>query len=215
MYNVIGDIAGNYLTLKALLKKMPEGKIVSVGDIVDRGPRSKEVVEFFMEETLEGNAEVLLGNHEHMMIDSIVTGNSNKQYDEYIWLQNGGFATADSFKNSYSQEVVTFLSNLKVARELEIEGKTFFISHAFKPLGRDLEDEETELFRHIWNRREPFFNSESPDIQICGHNSQMRLKYFKSTYDDKIAICIDTSAERILTGIHLPSMTIYQQEYID
>ena len=36
MYNVIGDIAGNYLTLMELLKKMPKGKTIGVGDIVDR-----------------------------------------------------------------------------------------------------------------------------------------------------------------------------------
>ena len=45
--NLIGDIQGNYHTLRALLKQMPDEEPVSVGDMVDRGPRSKEVLEFF------------------------------------------------------------------------------------------------------------------------------------------------------------------------
>ena len=45
--NLIGDIQGNYHTLRALLKQMPDEEPVSVGDMIDRGPRSKEVLEFF------------------------------------------------------------------------------------------------------------------------------------------------------------------------
>ena len=62
--NLIGDIQGNYHTLRALLKQMPDEEPVSVGDMVDRGPRSKEVLEFF-----RLNGKALLGNHEHMMLD--------------------------------------------------------------------------------------------------------------------------------------------------
>ena len=41
--NLIGDIQGNYHTLRALLKQMPDEEPVSVGDMIDRGPRSKAV----------------------------------------------------------------------------------------------------------------------------------------------------------------------------
>ena len=65
MVNIISDIAGNYKTLMALLEKMPQDEeIISVGDMVDRGPRSKEVIEFFMNNE---NATAIMGNHEHMM----------------------------------------------------------------------------------------------------------------------------------------------------
>jgi hypothetical protein len=29
------------------------------------------------------------------------------------------------------------------------------------------------------------------------------------------AICVDTSGGKILTGLHLPTMVLYQQNYID
>ncbi|MEC9337269.1 MAG: metallophosphoesterase [SAR324 cluster bacterium] len=44
--NPIGDIQGNYRTLLALLKQIPDDDPVSVGDMIDRGPRSMEVLEF-------------------------------------------------------------------------------------------------------------------------------------------------------------------------
>ena len=46
--NLIGDIAGNFKTLLALLKKMPDDEPIGLGDLNDRGPRSREVFDFFM-----------------------------------------------------------------------------------------------------------------------------------------------------------------------
>jgi serine/threonine protein phosphatase 1 len=62
--NLIGDIQGKYRTLLALLKQMPDDDPVSVGDMIDRGPHSMEVLEFF-----RNHGKALLGNHEHMMLD--------------------------------------------------------------------------------------------------------------------------------------------------
>ena len=67
--NLIGEVQGNYLTLQALLKKMPDEIPVSVGDMIDRGPRSLEVLEFFRH-----NGTALMGNHEHMMLDHLQQG---------------------------------------------------------------------------------------------------------------------------------------------
>ncbi len=50
-------------------------------------------------------------------------------------------------------------------------------------------------------------------MQIAGHNSNFGLREWKFK-NGKMALCIDTSASRKLTGIHLPSMKIYQQEYL-
>ena len=215
MYNVIGDIAGQYKTLKALIAKMPEGKVISVGDIIDRGPRSKEVVEYFMNTP---NTEVLMGNHEHMMIEFYKSRKDPQYQTEYssgIWQMNGGSATVVSFDHRVpSKEVFKFLETRPLELKLDIDGKSFYISHAFAPSGRSLEEEESELVRKIWNRNQPIFNSQSADVQICGHNSQFGLRYWNDG-NGKKAICIDTSRDKVLTGIHLPTLTLYQQEYID
>lgn len=88
--NVIGDIAGEYDTLMALLKKMPDDVPVSVGDMVDRGKKSKEVLDFFM-----NTGEAIFGNHEHQFVDFLYDG---KMYDYALWvLYNGGWETIKSF----------------------------------------------------------------------------------------------------------------------
>lgn len=61
--NLIGDIQWNYRTLLALFKQILDDP-VSVGDIIDRRPRSLKVLEFF-----RNHGKELLRNHEHMMFD--------------------------------------------------------------------------------------------------------------------------------------------------
>ncbi len=61
---VIGDIHGCYIELLALLEKagLSDGdSIIAVGDIVDRGPETPQVLDFFQQTP---NARTLMGNHE-------------------------------------------------------------------------------------------------------------------------------------------------------
>lgn len=61
---VVGDIHGCWDEFVALLdacRRRPEDEVLTVGDMVDRGPDSERVVRFFM---TEPNATALLGNHE-------------------------------------------------------------------------------------------------------------------------------------------------------
>jgi hypothetical protein len=65
----------------------------------------------------------------------------------------------------------------------------------------------------IWNRGKPI-RTDKYNIQIAGHNSQFGYKEFGDD-DGVFAYCIDTSREDVLTGIHIPSFTVYQQKVID
>jgi serine/threonine protein phosphatase 1 len=61
---VIGDIHGCYVELQALLDKagLSDGdSIISLGDFVDRGPETPQVLDFFRHTP---NARALMGNHE-------------------------------------------------------------------------------------------------------------------------------------------------------
>lgn len=70
---VIGDIHGCYDELKELYDKIVQHadldafKIIFVGDYVDRGPKSKEVVDFVMNIEKSGHI-ALMGNHEDMLL---------------------------------------------------------------------------------------------------------------------------------------------------
>ena len=61
---LIGDIHGCYVELLALLEKagLSDGdSIIAVGDIVDRGPETPQVLDFFQQTP---NARTVMGNHE-------------------------------------------------------------------------------------------------------------------------------------------------------
>ena len=91
---VVGDIHGRFNTLIELLDKAnykPDNDIVvSVGDLVDRGPRSVEVVEFFA----SADRYAVRGNHEQMVL------NNKKWLAVWSYTQNGGPATLRSLRNS-------------------------------------------------------------------------------------------------------------------
>lgn len=90
--NILGDLAGEFSATLKLLKKMPKGPIISLGDIIDRGEESKEMLNFF----IKNNHKVILGNHEHMFKDFLMQ--SNLYNDKYFsFLFNGGIQTLQSF----------------------------------------------------------------------------------------------------------------------
>jgi hypothetical protein len=65
---VVGDIHGCYSELQDLLgqiKVEPEDKLVSVGDLVAKGPQNRRVLEFFQS---RANTHVVLGNHERVLL---------------------------------------------------------------------------------------------------------------------------------------------------
>jgi len=89
---VVGDIHGRYDTFLSLLEEIDYNEetdmIYSVGDLIDRGPKSVEVVKFFQ----KSNTWVTLGNHEQMVI------NPDEWYNTWMYFPNGGPATQASLR---------------------------------------------------------------------------------------------------------------------
>lgn len=75
-YDLIGDVHGCANSLARLLQKMgyehrgdcyrhATRKVIFVGDIVDRGPRIREALHIVKDMVDQGQAEIVLGNHEY------------------------------------------------------------------------------------------------------------------------------------------------------
>jgi serine/threonine protein phosphatase 1 len=213
--NVIGDVAGEYDTLLALVKKMPKDEIVLLGDIIDRGKKSKDCVEWAIE-----NATMVLGNHCDMMIDHC---RKQGRYERGIWLMNGGDETLNSYgfpftENVWNKEILSQYipeSHLAWLESLPmfIERDDLFISHAPASMFYNLEFTKTIPPANgsslVWNRTEP--KKMEGKLQLFGHNASWRLRKFGTP---PWAICLDTSWDKVLTGYNTKTQEIYQQPYI-
>lgn len=269
--NVIGDVAGQLKTLEALIAKMPKGELICLGDPNDRGPDSKGVIEYLM-----NNGRTVDSNHAHMLVEtweqSTMPGAMPLFYQKDILFYNGGIATMSSYdidwKNKINFELINenYSNNCKFDNKIQdvipkshidflkncpmyIEDHSYIFSHAPVHQGLTLAkaskigtgffemfDSHSE-YSLLWNRYVPnrpnkYLNGK---INVFGHNSSDSVKIYCTKYpegwkvdqlklDNYIkefgtgniwAICIDTSSAKILTGLHLPSMVIYQQEYLD
>ena len=64
---VIGDVHGEYEMLLALVNKLPkDAKLIFVGDLVNRGLRSSEVIAFVRKNAFA----VIQGNHETYLLEN-------------------------------------------------------------------------------------------------------------------------------------------------
>src|ERR1017187_7458526 len=94
---VVPDIHGCEQTLRRLLIEVVRlernDELFLLGDIIDRGPRSKEVIDLVLSLQEQGyNIRSLRGNHEEMLLRSC----RDRSYF-HLWMLNGGLATLKSF----------------------------------------------------------------------------------------------------------------------
>jgi len=189
---VIGDVHGHYNTLLALVDKLPKDiRLIFVGDLIDRGPKSMEVVKFVR----EGGHLCVRGNHEELMVkDSTYILNAyhkNRPLDLFgIWMDNGGVQTLVSYGliqkqgDTYEkvehvestlkkfEDDITWMQSLPLSVELDIShpsGNRVVISHACIGSVWHLRDKEESTFREyaLWNRKTP--PEDMPIFNIFGH----------------------------------------------
>lgn len=101
----IGDVHGCRRTLEALLERLrlkAGDAVVFMGDLVDRGPDSKGVVDTAWQLQASGIQTVCLrGNHEQMILDAL-----EDRYCRENWLElNGGPQTLESFGVSKPEDI--------------------------------------------------------------------------------------------------------------
>ena len=89
----IGDIHGCFDTLEELVNNKIQlkksDKLILLGDYIDRGDKSKEVVEYIIDLQKKGfNILPLMGNHEAMLLDAY-----DNEKNTLKWIQNGGSET--------------------------------------------------------------------------------------------------------------------------
>lgn len=181
----IGDVHGYADTLLALLDSLnlsSRDRVVLLGDLVDRGPRSCEVIRIARE-----NPQIfsVLGNHEEMMLNSFDVDNIETMTAQQTnWFYVGGRATnqsyIDEFRNSQG-DINDFDLRMRVGKDLawldslphHIVLDDFRLVHAgYSPWDGDLDLQSTDTL--MWIRGE-FHNSITPVDEkrtvVFGHST--------------------------------------------
>ena len=180
-YIAITDIHEEYEKLCSLLNKIAPQKddtIIFMGDYIDRGAKSKQVVDKVISMNEVCHCEYLIGSHEYALLHS----NSDKYY-EYLFWNYGGDATAEcygSYENIFKIHG-EFFNSLKPYYLTE---KYLFI-HAGIRIGIPLEFQNLVDMVYI---RSEFYNKKHNLAQkiIFGHTEFDKPQI----WEDKI--CIDT-----------------------
>ncbi len=203
----IGDIHGCYDRLKTLMGKIPidfsRDTLVFIGDYIDRGPHSVEVVDYLIRlQSRIPEVVFLKGNHEDML-DKFING-----ADRLTYLLNGGQQTLDSYlmKSVQSDFFPIPPDHMEFFKSLRLSYVTeeFIFVHAGLRPPLPLESQKTEDLLWI---RDPFISSnyDFGKRVIFGHTP------LKKPLVETNKIGIDTGAVygNALTCVQLPDLVFY------
>ncbi len=145
----IGDIHGCSNTFKALVQLLnlqPADHLYCVGDYIDRGPDSKGVIDYILQLRTGGyNVYPLRGNHEQMMMDSII---SPQKFEH--WVNNGGEATLKSFGCVNYTQMEPVYQNFFSSTKHYYEHDNFIFAHAGLNFAR--ENIFEDVYSMLWIR---------------------------------------------------------------
>ncbi|MCR5502529.1 MAG: metallophosphoesterase [Lachnospiraceae bacterium] len=202
----VSDLHGQYQAFLEGLSKIGFGKddfLYLIGDAIDRGPDGIKILRHIMREE---NMDLLIGNHEFMMLNSMdpegesLTGGK----DEMLWLYyNGGDATLRQFAKlspEERKELLSWLCERVLIKPLEAGGKKFCLTHS--GYNEECEDKKySELdYDTVWNivwrsyyRDEyethcPFVYENYPYTFLTGHVPVQRIQYGQGRDPGKLSV---------------------------
>jgi serine/threonine protein phosphatase 1 len=227
---IIGDVHGCLNTLKALLNKLPtNAKIVFVGDLIDRGDNSAEVVKFIR----DNNFDCVLGNHEYSMIE-----NGELLLEEpdaiktNVWTSSkykiGGLDTLKSYE-SLDNSTERFKDDIEWMKSLPLyleyldfktkDNRYLVVSHSCVDDTWNLKDSDDEFDKEDFKTKVLYSRNKKPLenknlFNVFGHTPT------KDAIIEKYYANIDTGAyykEKygVLTALEFPAMNLITQKNIE
>lgn len=201
----------------ALLEKLRpyyNRTFVFVGDYIDRGPASRQVVDFLLDFKEDVDCVFLRGNHEQMLLDAF------RRDDSTMWMMNGGRSTLQSYDildsgGSLPEEHEQFYKSTRLYYDTD----DYFFVHAglspAKTIAQSIEDEK-EQQEFLWERSHlNAFETPWEKTVVFGHTPRP-----KPLQKDKM-IGIDTGCvyDRVgygkLTAVKLPEEEFVTQHCLD
>lgn len=189
---VLSDLHGEGDRFHAMLEKIrlcEHDTLYILGDVVDRGP---DGIALLREIMATPNMVMLLGNHEHMMLQYLAP-----DADPVVirrWDKNGNGPTLKAFRNLTEGEqtrILAYLESLPSHLEIEVLGNRFYLVHGFPG---------STAFDEVWSR--PKLDTPSPladcrvvightPVQYLIHPEEARNAYVQEVEarGDHLRIC--------------------------
>ena len=190
----IGDIHGCYDLLRDLVEHSiifdpGEDKLVFLGDYLDRGAKSKNVVDYVsgLKNIYPGQIVLLKGNHEDLALRAMqCTGDEDDCTNaRMLWYLNGGQSTVNSYRGieKARQMLIPFIVSLELYHETE---EHIFV-HAGIPHGKTPETASSDEI--LWDRS---YSYNGRKTLVVGHSPKSEIERLRNI------ICLDTGA--FMTG---------------
>lgn len=211
----ISDIHGCYKPFYKLVTNTinldRSDQLILLGDYIDRGEQSKDVIDFILDLNNNGfNVTSLTGNHEVMLLESY-----HKPEIFPLWLANGGATTLESFGIYDIQDIdkiyLEFFTNLEFYK---IIGNNIFVHAGFDDFAINPFEVTHSM---IWECRSSYQNTALTGKTIIhGHRPKTLLTVQKILSEKPNVIPIDTGCfyEKevgygMLTALEVNSMELF------
>ena len=164
----IGDVHGCVRALGTILEAIKPSTgdmVVFLGDAVDRGPSTRQVIDRILSLRASCKVVFVLGNHEELMRNALSGRGLFNQ-----WLDVGGQATIDSYGGSMENIPPEHLRFLVTALPFWESDDEIFV-HAGLESGFSLANQTGEFLRwkHLGGSERPHISGKRV---ICGHTPQ-------------------------------------------
>jgi serine/threonine protein phosphatase 1 len=203
----VGDIHGTFDRLQNLMQKIPidfaKDTLVFIGDYIDRGPGSVEVVDYLLDLKKRVPETIFLkGNHEDML-ENYLDGT-----DRFTYLLNGGQKTLDSYLNKSAQPDsfpippahMDFFKSLRLYYETE----SYIFVHAGLRPKVPLASQETEDM--LWIRDKFIYSKYNFGKPVVFGHTPLEKPLVES---NKIGIDTGAVYGNALTCVQLPDMLFF------
>lgn len=215
---VVGDLHGQVRILKELLSKLDfspaKDHLIAVGDVIDRGEHTGELIQFLFSGAQEGWFSSVRGNHEEVLLEHL---KNPKEHPLCIDPEFGGKKTLDALSRSpQKKELVKWISSWP----LFMERSGTIIVHGGLPAVQGSRMGDTELCNKriepisryhscLWFRPPKLYPSFDGRTVISGHSIVPKAGFLQ----DGI-ILVDTGCYRTgkLSAIRLEDMSLFEHQ---
>ncbi len=185
----ISDIHGCSRALIALAKFAAfsaDDTVITLGDYVDKGPASRQVIDWLIAYQAQAPLVALRGNHDILMLAS-----RQSKKEALAWMDQGGAKTLASYApgtqrpGSLDDVPADHWKFLEATARYHEEAAHFFV-HA--TVLADVPLPAQSDFSLFWDKFRDPLPHQSGKVMVCGHTSQRSFEPLNLGH----AICIDT-----------------------